>query len=61
MFRVISIPPFAFCSLDDVRRKIHRAPFTRYLGNSSSVDASVQIHNDIDRRNKDLGCDEDDD
>ena len=36
-------------------------PFLRYVLSSFSVDASVQVHDDIDRRNKDLGGDEDDD
>ena len=36
-------------------------PFLLYVGSSRSVDASVQVHDNIDRRNKDLGGDEDDD
>ena len=64
-FGVVGILSFAFYTLtallDDLRRIPCRAPFTRYLGSSFSVDASVQIHNDIDRCDKDLGCDQDDD
>ena len=34
---------------------------TPLVGNSRSIDPSVQVHNDVDCGNKDLGGDEDDD
>ena len=37
------------------------ADYQVHWGSSHSVDAGVQVHNDIDRCNKDLGGDEDDD
>ena len=36
-------------------------PFLSASGNNRSVDARVQVHDDIDRRDEDLGGDEDDD
>ena len=36
-------------------------PSSDFLGINHSVDASIQVHHDIDRRNKNLGGDEDDD
>ena len=34
---------------------------TPNMGSGHSIDTSVQVHNDVDCRNKDLGGDENDD